>query len=254
MTGQSQFVVCDDGRRLHFVSAGHGTPSVVFESGMGESSSSWKSVPSMIARHARAVAYDRAGYGRSDPDPRERPLSRLADDLRTLLVGLGDLRFILVGHSWGGPVVRTVGALLGAEKVAGIVLVDPTDERSDHYFDPTVVQRMSARAEALRSESPQGTSRFTPHETAAVLAERESFLDDLLRLREAPPVLGDIPVTVISAAGPGADAIRTSLQEAHRMSAQAAPTGRLVLAHHSGHQIMHTEPELIVREVLRLIG
>lgn len=45
---------------------------------------------------------------------------------------------ILVGHSWGGPIVRGAAARLREEgrPAAGVVLVDPADELADLYFTP----------------------------------------------------------------------------------------------------------------------
>ncbi|MFJ7242872.1 alpha/beta fold hydrolase [Streptomyces olivaceus] len=59
-----------------------------------------------VAPHARAVAYDRSGLGRSTPDPAGRTLARMADDLGALLDHFGPGPFLLVGHSAGGPLVR----------------------------------------------------------------------------------------------------------------------------------------------------
>ncbi len=56
-----------DRQRLHVVSAGTGTPAVLFEAGIASSSLSWARVIPGIATSTRAFAYDRAGLGWSDP-------------------------------------------------------------------------------------------------------------------------------------------------------------------------------------------
>ncbi|MET7402474.1 alpha/beta fold hydrolase, partial [Dactylosporangium sp. NPDC005572] len=62
----------------------------------------------------------------SDDGPRPRTPARLADDLGALLGSLTG-PFVLVGHSWGGPIVRLL-ASRNAAPVKGLVLVDPSDE------------------------------------------------------------------------------------------------------------------------------
>src|SRR5438094_6903039 len=53
--------------RMHILVTGEGTPTVVFESGMGASCLSWTLVQPRVAQFSRAVSYDRAGHGWSDP-------------------------------------------------------------------------------------------------------------------------------------------------------------------------------------------
>ena len=52
--------------RIHIHATGEGTPTVVFESGMGASCLSWTLVQPQVAQFTRAVSYDRAGHGWSD--------------------------------------------------------------------------------------------------------------------------------------------------------------------------------------------
>lgn len=58
----------------------------------------------------------------------------MADDLNDLLDGLEPSSgFVQVGHSAGGPMVR-LAASRRPDRVAGLVLVDPTDEAADLLF------------------------------------------------------------------------------------------------------------------------
>lgn len=134
-----------DGRELFFMEragpAGGRAATVVFEAGLAASRSYWALVQQPVAGSARVVVYDRSGLGRSAPDPTgARDLPRLADDLGDLLDHLGPGPFVLVGHSWGGLIVR-LAAAARPERIAGLVLVDPTDEACDLLFERSVRRR-----------------------------------------------------------------------------------------------------------------
>ena len=113
-----------NGRRTHIHVTGEGTPTVVFESGMGASCLSWTLVQPQVAQFARAVSYDRAGHGWSDPAREPLTARHIAQDLHALLDAAGvPGPYVLVGHSFGGYVNR-VFAHLYRDEVAGLVLVD----------------------------------------------------------------------------------------------------------------------------------
>lgn len=122
-----QFVALPDGRRLRAVVAGQGSgPLVVFEAGMSAPAASWVHTQREISSYVRTLSYDRAGYGGSDVDPQDRTLERTVADLTGLLDALGETEpVVLVGHSWGGPIIRLF-AEQHAERVAGLVFVDAT--------------------------------------------------------------------------------------------------------------------------------
>jgi pimeloyl-ACP methyl ester carboxylesterase len=111
-------------RVMHIHVTGEGTPTVVFESGMGASCLSWTQVQPEVAQFSCAVSYDRAGHGWSDPAREPRTAQQLARELRALLDAAGAPGpYVLVGHSFGGYVVRAFVHLYHDE-VVGLVLVD----------------------------------------------------------------------------------------------------------------------------------
>ena len=116
------------GHRLHVSCTGKGSPTVVVENGLGDFSFDWILVQSRVSRFARICTYDRAGYAWSDPGPKPRTFSQLNLELRETLSKLGETGpFVLVGHSYGGPVVRSFAATYPHD-VAGMVLVDAAHE------------------------------------------------------------------------------------------------------------------------------
>ncbi len=114
-----------NGCTLHAVQQGSGSPAVVFEAGIGATSVNWRHIQEAIAQSARTISYDRAGLGWSGPCRTARTPANVAAELHEMLQQAGVRPpLILVGHSFGGLVMRRY-ALLHPEDVAGLVLVDP---------------------------------------------------------------------------------------------------------------------------------
>jgi len=125
--------------RLHLHCAGKGAPPVVFDSALGASSLSWSLVHAAVARLTTACVYDRAGFGWSDGGPMPRTAGRIADELHMLLARTG-LRgpYVLVGHSFGGLVMRMYAAR-HRQDVAGLVLIEPAIP--EEWMTPSDEQR-----------------------------------------------------------------------------------------------------------------
>lgn len=113
------------GTRFHLLEKGAGDASVIFEAGIGASSVGWGLVQPRVAEFAHTYSYDRAGLGWSGPVERARTVHQSMTDLRGLLTAAGVRKpYILVGHSYGGLLVRAYATAHPTE-VAGLVLVDP---------------------------------------------------------------------------------------------------------------------------------
>jgi pimeloyl-ACP methyl ester carboxylesterase len=113
-----------DGRSIEYVLVRHDTPPVVFENGLGASLDTWAYVLPDIARDATAFAYNRPGYGRSEPVSTPRDGMHIVDELRALLRGKGlTPPYILVGHSLGGLYMQFF-ARRYPDEVAALILVD----------------------------------------------------------------------------------------------------------------------------------
>jgi len=202
--------------------------------------------------------------------------ARVAGDLLDLLRAIAGGPFVLVGHSWGGPIIRQVAAREAA-LVAGLVLVDPSDEGLDAFFAPATIRQQRMVASLLPAMARIGLVRrvvrrmvrgLPPEAAAAILAEDASlegartlqselrpFTADMRALRDEPPPAPDIPFTTISGTRPtrvGA-AQRADLVAAHARRAASAPRGRHVRAEHSTHYVLWSEPELVVDEILRVV-
>jgi len=118
-------VAVQGARRLNLVCVGSGQSTVVFLSGLGGGTFDWRKVQPVVGRTMRACAYDRAGYGFSDPATAPSDVTNTVDDLHALLHSKAiTAPVILVGHSLGG-LYATSYALRYPHDVAGMVLVEP---------------------------------------------------------------------------------------------------------------------------------
>lgn len=125
MLAPGRLVKTGAGRELYLLEKGHGDVTVVFEAGFAASSLNWISIQSAIAEHARTVSYDRCGLGWSSAATSPRTPAHIVEELRSMLREAGiEPPFVLVGHSFGGLVMRRF-ALEHPEEISGVVLIDP---------------------------------------------------------------------------------------------------------------------------------
>jgi pimeloyl-ACP methyl ester carboxylesterase len=151
------------GHKLHVHCTGHGRPTVIIESGLGDFSFDWILVQDPVSRFTRVCTYDRAGYAWSDPGPAPRTFDQLNLELHDALIKLGERGpYVLVGHSYGGPVVRNY-ALAYPREVAGMVQVDAAFEGERIPIGGGKTMRLGDEATGKSipppSESPAGTEK-----------------------------------------------------------------------------------------------
>jgi pimeloyl-ACP methyl ester carboxylesterase len=281
LLGDDCFIDAADGRELRVMMAGSGDELVVLEAGLGVSGLYWGPVHQALSQHVRVVAYERAGYGASTPTRTgARDLPHLADDLGLLVDAIPHARLVLVGHSWGGPVVRTLAARLLArgEPLAGLVLVDPSDEHAADLYTSRAARWSSAvqdsllvplarrgllaplmRAQLAGLAQPLSAAVIAASASVdaarATRAENRHLRDDLRSLQRCPPALGDLQIRVLSGQKHGRidRVVRSRLTRAHQQTVAAHPGARLVPAAHSGHMIPISEPDLVTAAALSLL-
>jgi pimeloyl-ACP methyl ester carboxylesterase len=112
----------------------------------------WRHVQQPISEKTRACAYDRAGYGFSDPATRPADAKNAVEDLHDLLRRAGiTMPIVLVGHSRGGQ-YATLYTELYPQDVAGLVLIDPSFAQQDEQLNAVLTpeQRAAHGAEESR--------------------------------------------------------------------------------------------------------
>jgi pimeloyl-ACP methyl ester carboxylesterase len=197
------------GHRLYIECTGSGSPAVVLQSGLGESSSYWSRIAPAVAESTTVCVYDRADHGRSDAVAGPQDGIALATGLHTLLERAGVPEpYVLVGHSSGGPYVR-VFADRYPNEVAGMVLLDaqPADAFSALPDYPGTYEglRMAyglgpslARVGLLGIALGVPADQSTP---AAARGARDELavLPSVLQQAQALTSLGDRPLIVVTA-------------------------------------------------------
>ncbi|MBP6870349.1 alpha/beta hydrolase [Candidatus Babeliales bacterium] len=134
------------GYKLHMIDSGknYKGPVIVMDGGAGCNALDWALVQPEIAKFARVITYDRAGYGWSDASPLERTSENIVEELRTMLKNAGiQGPYILVGHSFGGFNMQLFAAKYPGE-VAGLILVDSSSEDAFEKYQKDFVPNTSS--------------------------------------------------------------------------------------------------------------
>ena len=282
--GQGQMVQLPDGRAINLRCTGRGTPTVLLESGFGADSGAWSKAQPALSRGTRVCAYDRAGYGYSDPGPLPRDGATIARDLDQALEAAGvEGPYIVVGHSAGGLYARLFAARRPGE-VAGLVLLDPTVERRAPQAQGDGLdgirrrlQRCIAAAEAapqpsLADPAWSGCLSARSSEHAVEIARRPatwrgqlSELDAIFgrtseQVVRIGSLLSDVPIYVITASETAAAAPiipfgpPISIWEANHQQIAAQSQHGFQTTVVSPHLVMIARPEVVVAAVKAMVS
>lgn len=258
---------------------------MLLESGFGADSGAWFKVQPALAAATRTCAYDRAGYGFSDPGPLPRDGAAIARDLDEGLQQAGLTGpFIMVGHSAGGLYARLFAARRKLD-VVGLVFLDTTIERLAPIGRPDadglggIRQRLKRCLAATQAQPslPPGDPRWigcvprAADAQAVLVAQRSdtwvgqlSELDSIfsrtsLETARVGDLLADIPTYVITASDTAAAASRIGvdqpksvweLQHQQLAAGFLRSSQRTVL---SSHLVMIDRPDVVIAAVLEMV-
>jgi pimeloyl-ACP methyl ester carboxylesterase len=267
------------GYKMHLDCTGEGSPTVILESGLGDSYISWRKVQPQIAKFTRVCSYDRAGLGYSESSSQPRTSKVIAGELHALLQTAGIAPpYVLVGHSMGGYDVRLYASLYRNE-VAGMVLVDASHPDQENRFPPELKNMEGSwlrESEFLEFTMPFGIPRLLglcdddPVQRAAE-CNFHSAREGVAELKALPASaaqtaatssLGDLPLAVLShdpdkpsadlpadLAKPTNDAWEKMQQELAHLSTR----GTQVIAKNSAHYIQIDRPDLVIDAVRNVV-
>jgi len=251
---------------LHIRCLGQGSPTVVIDTGMGDTLEHWDDFQSQVAQFTPVCTYDRAGYGSSEPGPMPRDSQRLADELQQLLENAGvEGPYVLVGHSLGGLTLQ-VFADRYPDLVAGLILLDPsplafiTGQVFLELYQMLAGQAVELQntAEAAR-QSTDDEAQAKADYLAAIASEHAALIAESAAQVAAIESFGDLPLIVIGSSipnpafGPDAEAFQQFWIEQNQERATKSTNGRFVLAEKSSHYIHEDMPNLVVEAIREMV-
>jgi pimeloyl-ACP methyl ester carboxylesterase len=255
-----------DGIDSHLYCTGHGTPTVIFESGLDtDGSLGWANVQPKLAELTRVCSYDRAGIMWSAPRRGVRDARTIVNELRALLANASEAPpYVLVGHSLGGLVVRVFAEAAGPGAVKGIVLVDSSHPEQLKRAPvpegpPAALLRVLAATGALRlleddasvpglpEEARLRTAAFTPQSMPAVMAEYAA-LEAILQQAGATGPLGERPLVVLTALDKPPERLEPWLVLQRELAALSTDSDQRLVPD-CGHYIQQEQPEVVITAV-----
>ena len=247
-TGRFAFRSIDaGGHELRMYISGSGGPAVVFETGgtpaSGGPLEAWNRVQPAVSKVTTTVSYDRAGIAWSEPAPEPRDARQVARELHT---ALGNAHvpppYVLVGHSFGGPLIRVFAGLYPNE-VAGLVLIDPTQEEFIYWNQARHTNQLSQEDRELK----------------------KILMTSLDEARESRVPAG-VPVTLITAMGPSVfpdfvpEADRQEIRflkpmwlKFHSDWLEKIPNSKHIVTQDSSHAVPFEQPELVIDAILQVL-
>ena len=150
-----------DDTRIHWTSAGAGSPTAVLCDGIGCAGYIWRFLAPELARRHRVIHWNYRGHGRSErpTDPARATLADCVDDLLAVLDAAGERRVVLVGHSMGVQVALEAHRRV-PERIAGLILVCGSAGRPlDTVHDLPLLAAAFPHARALVERLP-GVARI----------------------------------------------------------------------------------------------
>jgi pimeloyl-ACP methyl ester carboxylesterase len=141
-------------RRLYLLEKGSGCPTVLFEAGIAATNLNWFHIQDAVSRFASTASYDRGGLGWSSPCRTARTPANIAAELHQMLEAAAiKPPYILVGHSFGGLVMRRF-ALDYPGEVISMVLVDPMRCEEWPPLDPSKQSELDRGKKLFRFAIP----------------------------------------------------------------------------------------------------
>ena len=227
------------------VVAGNGSPTVVFEAGLGHGKRTWGPVFNPVSAVTRSVAYDRAGYGQSEASSQSRDGLQIVLELRAMLQTQSIAPpYVLVGHSLGGTYMKLFAKTF-PDEIVGVVLVDARHAEFSQRCRQLGVPR-------LLYDPPEALLAMM---SATARTELEAAPLTLKQTRRAGP-FPDVPLIVLtqsSATSRWPKGLRKVWEASQQRLAKMSRLGRIKVCDDAGHNVHKDRPDIVVRAVLNVV-
>lgn len=232
-----------NGKKVELIEQGNGTPTIVFETGMGPMISTWDPILDSLSPHTRVYTYNRPGYGSSNLLNTPGSVLEVAKQLRmNLLEANAPPSYVLIGHSVGGLYVNMF-ARLYPEEVAGVIFIDSSHPEQFEYFK----NHHSILYETLILSTKKGNRNY---EYDIVTTALNNFID--------APKFPDVPISVLTAGKKSSPLESKKLREKWLVFqsdlANLSSDSKHTIVDGSGHYIHKNKPEIVISEILRIIN
>jgi pimeloyl-ACP methyl ester carboxylesterase len=278
------------GREIHVNIKGtkSSLPPVLIETGTGNWSYDWSNIQEELSKHTIVIAYDRAGYGWSDPPPNGFNIDMTINDLNNILESAKiDTPVIMVGHSVGGIYSRLFADKY-PDKVSGMVLVDSRNEffseqaktYNERFFE-TQDQKMNQFLSQIGIVRLFGENIFpdtmpdylSPKKYVnvhwdtpffKVLNEEIKQIKVTEKLLEDTNSLGDKPLTIITPSDVELQATELGFSEqdagnlekiwkdSQQQLINLSTKSEFILVPNSSHSVMYDQPNIIINAILKM--
>ena len=264
------------GRKMYLECRGTGSPTVVLVGGLRASAEDWgiadKSAPAAlheVSKFTRVCACDRPGTpvgekpSRSDSVPQPVTAGDAVADLHALLTAAGEAKpYVLVGHSYGGLIVRLYASTY-PEDVSGLVLVDAL---SEGIQDAETTEQWAIQRKLIEGDVREDLALYPALERIDV----DRSFD---QIRAALP-LRPLPLVVLSADRPWGPQIPSMIAEgklpaevppdfgyvtdaaqkqAQAQLAELVPGAKHITNTNSGHEIHKEQPQLVINSIRQVV-
>lgn len=254
-TPKTEEMIDVGGRELHCCVYGKKAPTVVLVSGFGAPQSYWNPVVPDLAAQTTVVTFDRAGIGKSEIGELPTHGLQAANDMLSLLEQLEvPGPYVLVGHSYGGDVVRLFASTY-PDRVGGLILEDTQHE------DILEEQRKILKGEDLETLE-QMVARFAPPEDPITEGDYRYITKE--QVRNSKP-LPQIPFVVLTA-GDRSRAMPPMFSEDTKKEMELlgfelqlrlvalVPDGEQIVVEGVGHNIHVEKPEALIAPTVKMIN
>ena len=221
------------GGEIHIRNFGKGSPTILFENGMGSKIETWKNIPDTIAKNHQVFLYNRAGIGDSELSNKERTIPNMVEELREILKKETiEPPYIFVAHSMGSYVARYFASEYPKE-IQGVLLVDPSPDVL--YNEYSQVEYDNFKAIGDNSFKNAGKGEWL---------EWQNYLDNRKYLQNRP-ISDDIPIFLLSATQWDFYQYHSKIMNKNTFSKHLRVEG--------SHDVHQEKPELIIELIQELI-